>query len=90
MYVMVVEMATRLTKEANMDERQVGPFNRGDRIELVSMTHDPDPIQPGSQGTVRGCSFHNIAGYKFWQVDVAWDDGRQLMLSMPPDQAVKV
>lgn len=56
----------------------------GTRIELISMGSDPDPIAPGEQGTVRG-SYLNTFN-KNLQVDVAWDNGRQLMLICPPDQ----
>ena len=54
----------------------------GDRIILVAMPNDPDPIPPGSTGTVTVVRQHRT-----WsQVDVAWDNGRTLMLSVPPDQ----
>jgi hypothetical protein len=54
----------------------------GDRIRLVTMPDDPDPIPPGSIGTVTAVRQHRT-----WsQVDVAWDNGRTLMLVAPPDQ----
>lgn len=53
----------------------------GDRVRLVSMTDDPDPIPVGSLGTVIA-----IYPHRDWtQVDVAWDSGRTLMLAIPPD-----
>ena len=54
----------------------------GDRVRLVSMTDDPDPILEGEIGTL-------IAVYPqdgWHQVDVQWDSGRSLMLVIPPDR----
>lgn len=53
----------------------------GDRIRLHSMD-DPDPIPAGTIGTV-------VAVYPqsdWTQVDVDWEGGRSLMLSIPPDR----
>jgi hypothetical protein len=47
----------------------------GDRIRLPSMLDDPDPIPPGTTGTVAA-----VRQQRTWaQVDVEWDkqDGRQ-------------
>lgn len=53
----------------------------GDRIRLVSMPNDPDPIPVGTAGTVAG-----IHPQRDWtQIDVNWDNGRTLMLSIPDD-----
>ena len=54
----------------------------GDRIRLISMPLDPDPIPVGSLGTV--LRIHNHGDWS--QVEVAWDCGRTLMLTMPEDQ----
>ena len=57
----------------------------GDRIRLVAMHDDPDPIPTGQLGTVVGVRSH--AGKPPWhQIDVAWDSGRTLMLVSPPDR----
>jgi hypothetical protein len=54
----------------------------GDRIRLVEMPDDPAPILPGTTGTVVW-----VREQGTWlQVGVAWDNGRTLMLSMPPDR----
>jgi hypothetical protein len=54
----------------------------GDRIRLVSMTDDPDPIPTGALGTIVG-----VYPQRGWtQVDVNWDSGRSLMLTIPPDR----
>jgi hypothetical protein len=54
----------------------------GDKIRLVAMSDDPDPIPPGTTGTVTA-----VRQQGTWsQVDVDWDNGRKLMLSVPPDQ----
>jgi hypothetical protein len=58
---------------------------RGDRIRLLSMLDDPNPIPPGQIGTVVGVARHG--GRDAWdQIDVEWDSGRKLMLVSPPDQ----
>ena len=57
-------------------------FKAGDRVRLVSMTDDPDPIPAGTTGTVAGVYPHS----DWTQVDVDWDNGRSLMLSIPPDR----
>ena len=53
----------------------------GDRIRLISMPEDPDPIPAGSLGTV--CAIHPHHGWT--QIEVDRDNGRQLMLSLPDD-----
>ncbi|TWU38572.1 DUF4314 domain-containing protein [Novipirellula artificiosorum] len=58
----------------------------GDRIRLTSMTDDPDPIPTGTTGTVTGLHLQN----GWTQVDVDWENGRSLMLSIPPDVAERV
>ena len=59
----------------------------GDRIRLIHMPDDPDPIKPGSTGTVRSVKPHSFGFRNPWvQVDVEWDNGRKLMLSVPPDE----
>ncbi len=61
-------------------------LNRGDRVELLAMPSDPDPIPVGLRGTVTAVSNH-VTGSESWlQVDVAWDNGRALMLVIPPDR----
>lgn len=56
----------------------------GDRIRLVEMKDDPFPIEVGQIGTV--VRVREISGGSVWyQIDVAWDNGRTLMLASPPD-----
>lgn len=52
--------------------REPCPLPVGTRIRLTYMPNDPDPIPPGSEGTVTG---GNGA-----QVYVDWDNGRSLIL----------
>lgn len=62
----------------------VNPIRVGDRIRLISMNNDPDPIAPGTCGVIVG-----IYPQSDWvQFDVQWDNGRTLMLSVPPDRFV--
>jgi hypothetical protein len=57
----------------------------GDRIRLLSMHDDPDPILVGETGTVVGVTRHGGGKAEWFQVDVSWDNGRTLMLVSPPD-----
>ena len=57
----------------------------GDRVRLLQMHDDPDPIATGSVGTVISACRH-VMGTQSWdQVDVSWENGRTLMLVSPPD-----
>jgi hypothetical protein len=47
----------------------------GDRIRLISMPDDPDPIPAGATGTVVA-----VTEGRFAQIDVDWDNGRTLSL----------
>jgi hypothetical protein len=54
----------------------------GDRIRLISMPQDPNPIPVGETGTVQRI----VPVDRSWdQVYVKWDNGRTLMLCIPPD-----
>ena len=62
----------------------------GDRIRLIAMPDDPNPIPPGTKGTVVGVEQIGSGREKWFQVDVDWDNGRTLMLSVPPDEIVEL
>ncbi len=47
----------------------------GDRIRLLAMPDDPDPIRAGTTGTVL-----SVTDGMLGQVSVHWDDGRSLSL----------
>lgn len=49
----------------------------GDYIELIEMPDDPDPLAPGSRGTV---NYVGKRGGMGQQIGVKWDNGRTLML----------
>ncbi len=53
----------------------------GDRVRLISMPDDVDPVPVGTLGVVLQVFNHG----EWQQVEVAWDNGRKLMLSMPDD-----
>jgi len=57
----------------------------GDRVRMVFMPDDPDPIPPGTEGTVRDVQQMDWGHDKFSQVSVAWDNGRGLSCVCPPD-----
>jgi hypothetical protein len=46
------------------------------------MPADPDPIPIGTLGTVQSVHSH----YGWTQLEVDWDNGRRLMLSLPDDK----
>ncbi len=54
---------------------------KGDRIRLLHMPDDPDPIMVGSTGTVTNVTTGPLA-----QVSVDWDNGRSLSLVPGMDQ----
>ncbi len=58
----------------------------GDRIRLIAMPDDPDPVPPDSTGTVIFVEKHDTDPRTWFQVDVNWDNGRKLMLAIPPDR----
>ena len=58
----------------------------GDRIRLVAMPDDPDPIPTGEVGTVIEVMHHGDGHDAWYQVHVQWDHGRTLMLTLPPDR----
>jgi len=60
-------------------------YKVGDRVEMVSMPDDPHPIPPGTQGTVDMVTEVSFAG-GFTQIGVEWDNGRSLMVCIPPDR----
>ena len=55
----------------------------GDRVTLVHMVGDPDPIPPGAVGTVVGIDRWPDAT---WNIGVHWDSGRSLGLIYPLDK----
>lgn len=61
-------------------------FNKGDRIKLIKMSDDPNPIESGATGTVLSC----VQVMDWTQVHVDWDNGRSLSLCVPPDMAVRI
>ncbi|GAA4446116.1 DUF4314 domain-containing protein [Novipirellula rosea] len=65
-----------------LGEETVSRLKMGDRIRLIRMADDPDPIPVGQRGTVVGIHPHG----DWTQVDVDWDNGRSLMLSIPHDE----
>ena len=57
-------------KRATMTSLNYPP---GTRLELISMCKDPDPVPPGTRGTVE---LVNCLG----DIEVNWDNGRSLSL----------
>lgn len=53
-------------------------IQKGDRIKLISMKNDPNPIKVGMTGTVT--NVNTDGSREFHQIHVEWDDGRTLRL----------
>jgi hypothetical protein len=95
-----VPIEIRTIREATRDEIELWnwhhqmlaaePMDRipsqGDRIRLLAMLDDPAPIQVGQLGTVVSVSRHGDGKDTWHQIDVAWDNGRTLMVVSPPDR----
>lgn len=61
-------------------------FKTGDRVRLVKMGPDPDPIPVGSTGTVTHWAvFGDRESRQSVQYGVQWDNGRSLLVVCPPD-----
>ena len=45
----------------------------GTRLELISMGKDPDPVPPGTRGTVERVN-------SYGDIEMSWDNGRTLSL----------
>jgi hypothetical protein len=58
---------------------------KGDRVRLVFMPNDPNPIPEGSVGTVISVQQMDWGHDKFSQVAIEWDNGRSLSCVCPPD-----
>ena len=69
-----------------MEPKTYSGLRVGDRIELVAMENDPDPIGRGELGTVTRVVAFRDRERGFDQVHVAWDSGRSLGLVVPPDE----
>ncbi len=68
------------------------PAEKGDRIELRRMaSDDPDPIPPGTRGTVAYClKQEKRGGITEWDIGVDWDNGRKLGLVHPVDTFMRI
>ena len=62
------------------------PTKPGDRIRLVEMLDDPNPVAVGALGTVRAVADIGVAGKAEFHVAVDWDNGRTLSLVCPDDK----
>ena len=62
----------------------VSQLRPGSRIELLAMPNDPDPIPPGTLGTVAHIIPDSIR--KDCQIHVKWDNGRHFTMIVPPDK----
>ena len=81
----MVRFHERMLANERRRHQRPAPVRIGDRIRLVAMPNDPAPQQVGELGTVTGCR-RNGGDDGWFQIDVAWDNGRTLMLVSPPDE----
>lgn len=58
---------------------------KGDRVKLVFMPNDPNPVPEGTEGTVIDVQQMDWGHDKWSQVAIAWDNGRSLSCCCPPD-----
>jgi hypothetical protein len=63
-------------------------YKVGDRIEMVLMPDDPDPIPTGTQGTIDYVTDVDLGrpNRPYTQIGVKWDNGRTLSVCTPPDR----
>jgi len=62
------------------------PIEKGARVKLISMPNDPDPVPPGTLGTVTSSRvIEGLTPRPYLQLGVTWDNGRSLGLVLPPD-----
>ena len=55
----------------------------GTRLELISMGKDPDPVPPGTRGTVERVN-------SYGDIEMSWDNGRTLSLIPSEDSFRKL
>lgn len=60
-------------------------YEVGDRVRLIHMPDDPDPIPEGSEGEINYVG--QVSGFG-QQIGVKWDSGRTLMLIVGVDKFV--
>ncbi|NDE15113.1 DUF4314 domain-containing protein [bacterium] len=66
-------------------------YQKGDRVRLVRMGDDPDPVAPGTEGVVVHTADLYFPGERpQMQVSVNWDNGRSLSCIVPPDVLIRV
>ena len=63
-------------------------YKKGDRVKLVKMGNDPDPVPEGTEGEVTHVQY--ISVFKETQIGVNWDNGRTLSVILPQDRIEKV
>lgn len=67
---------------------QSANYKINDRVKLVKMSQDPDPIPVGAEGTVTHVQY--LPHFNETQVGVKWDNGRSLSVILPQDKIEKI
>lgn len=73
------------TTRSPTTDPMIFPGQIGDRVRLIAMPNDPNPVPEGSEGTVEGI-VHLAWGHDVQaQIWIKWDNGRKLACICPPD-----
>jgi hypothetical protein len=62
------------------------PYKTGDRLRLISMPDEPNPVPTGTKGTV----FSVIPYGGNWILNMKWDNGRTLGVHLEQDTVEKI
>jgi hypothetical protein len=63
-------------------------YKKGDRIQMIKMSNDPNPIESGAKGTV--LDVVPLPWDSEIQIQVCWDNGRSLNVILPHDKITKL
>jgi hypothetical protein len=77
---MDLDWVDNVPSQENTSSNIGGVVKVGDRVRMVNMPDDPDPIEPGTEGTVTKVQ------PRVDVIDVKWDNGRTLNLVMGVDE----
>jgi hypothetical protein len=64
-------------------------YVKGDKIILVRMNDDPDPIPPGTKGVIENVHTVNESGKVTTIITVDWEIRRSLNVILPIDEIKK-
>lgn len=68
-----------------MHDASIEEIEVGDRVRLVHMGDDPDPVPAGTEGEVLVVTDLHFRNKPETQFIIKWDNGRSLSCICPPD-----